>query len=126
MAETSLTIVAESAWALTTTADVLVLLEPESDSLSRQATVLDERLGGRLARARQFKELTGRPNETTMLHMDATIASSRVLVVGVGREDSLTIERVCRAAGTAVRQLRRREVARATLVLPESVSDNGD
>ena len=98
--------------------EVLVVPELEQDQASDLVKQVDERLGGRLARARRFKELTGKPNETVWIHTEGSVTAPRVLAVGIGKMDDLNAERAQRAMSTAARQLRRREVRRAALVLP--------
>src|SRR5262245_28761885 len=98
--------------------DVLVVPELEADQPSLLAQAVDARLGGRLARARELKDLTGKHGETLWLYSEGSVPAPRVLVVGIGKQSELTPERVRRTASTAVRQLRRREVARAAIVLP--------
>ncbi|HEY3079320.1 MAG TPA: leucyl aminopeptidase [Chloroflexota bacterium] len=104
--------------------DVVVLFEPELDRLSPPAATLDERTGGRVERARRFKELTGKLYETGWVHTEGGIAASRVLTVGIGKPDELTPERMRRAASVAARQLRRREVRRAALGLDDALGDD--
>lgn len=98
--------------------EVLILPEPEADEPSALVKALDERLGGRLGRARELKDLTGKHGETTFLYGDGAIPAARVLVVGIGKAADLTVERVRRAASVVARQLRRKEVKRAAVALP--------
>ncbi|HEY3109645.1 MAG TPA: leucyl aminopeptidase [Chloroflexota bacterium] len=97
--------------------DVLVVPELEADEPSDLGRAVDARLGGRLARARALKDLSGKHAETFWLYSEGSVPAPRVLVVGIGKRDELTPERVRRAAGTAVRQLKRREVKRAAVAL---------
>ncbi|HEV8634995.1 MAG TPA: leucyl aminopeptidase [Chloroflexota bacterium] len=101
--------------------DVAVVFESELDQLSPLAAALDARVGGRLERARGFKELTGKLYETGWVHTEGGIAAPRLLAVGIGKPDEQTPERLRRAAGVAARQLRRREVRSAAVALPEGL-----
>jgi leucyl aminopeptidase len=102
--------------------DVLVVPETEQDDLSPLAAGIDARIGGRLARARGFKELTGKLCESGWLHAEGTIPAARLLTVGLGKRDELTPERMRRAAAAATRQLRRREAATAAFALAADLS----
>src|SRR5438128_756869 len=92
--------------------------ELEGDEPSDLGRAVDARLGGRLARARELKDLTGKHAETLWLYSEGSVPAPRVLVVGLGKRDELTPERVRRAAGAATRQVRRREVKRLAVALP--------
>ena len=103
--------------------DVLVMPELEGDEPSQLGRDVDARLGGRLARARELKDLTGKHGETLWLYSEGSIPAPRVLIVGIGKRDELTPERLRRAASIAIRQLKRREVKRAAVALPPFTSE---
>ena len=105
-------------------ADVLIMPELEGDEPSQLGRAVDARLGGRLARARELKDLTGKHGETLWLYSEGSVPAPRVLIVGIGKRDDLTAERVRRAASTAARQLKRREVKRAAVALPPFQADS--
>ncbi|HZQ97292.1 MAG TPA: leucyl aminopeptidase [Chloroflexota bacterium] len=98
--------------------DVLVVPALEQAEHSDLLKRVDARLGGRLQRARELKELTGKLYEANWLHTDGAVPAPRVLTVGIGEWHELDVERVRRAATVAGRALRRREVKRAAVVLP--------
>src|SRR5205823_4557687 len=70
--------------------DVLVVPELEADELSDLGRAIDARLGGRLARARALKDLSGKHAETFWLYSEGSVPAPRVLVVGIGKRDELT------------------------------------
>ena len=102
--------------------DVLVVPELEGDQASPLVAQVDARVGGRLERARGFKELTGKLCESGWLYAEGTIPAARVLTIGLGKRDELTPERMRRAGAAAARQLRRREAASAAFALPAELS----
>ena len=102
--------------------DVLVVPELEADAASPLVVQIDRRVGGRLERARDFKELTGKLCESAWLHTEGSISAARVLAIGLGKSDELNTERMRRAAAAATRQLRRREAGSAAFVLPADLA----
>jgi leucyl aminopeptidase len=99
--------------------DVLVMPELEADEPSHLARDVDARLGGRLARARELKDLTGKHGETCWLYSEGSVPAPRVLVVGIGKREELTPERARRAAATS------RAIRRAVTRIAQSCPDTG-
>src|SRR4051794_11939168 len=70
---------------------------------------VDEALGGAISRLIASGDFTGKPNQTALLYPAAAAAgvtATRVLLVGLGKGDELTLDRVRQAAGTAARRAR--------------------
>ncbi|HVG95554.1 MAG TPA: leucyl aminopeptidase [Chloroflexota bacterium] len=70
---------------------------------------VDEALGGAISRLIASGDFTGKPNQTALLYPAADAAgvtATRVLLVGLGKGDDLTLDRVRQAAGTAARRAR--------------------
>ncbi|HET7322467.1 MAG TPA: leucyl aminopeptidase [Longimicrobiaceae bacterium] len=66
---------------------------------------LDERLGGQISAVMERGDFTGKEGQTLLLYpASGTIPAERLLLVGLGSVESLDLERIRRAAGTAVRQ----------------------
>ncbi|MET0396595.1 MAG: leucyl aminopeptidase, partial [Longimicrobiaceae bacterium] len=66
---------------------------------------LDAPLAAQVAAARSRGDFAGRDGQTLLVYPDAASGGpERVLLVGVGRADELTPERLRRAAGTAAKQ----------------------
>jgi leucyl aminopeptidase len=66
---------------------------------------LDERLGGRIADVRSRGDFRGKEGETLLLYpAEGSVPAERVLLVGLGKPADLDLERLRRAAGTAVKQ----------------------
>lgn len=81
---------------------VLACCEDQSidDTLLRSA---DDMLGGGLAAIRESGEFTGKRNKTKLIHTLGRLPAERLLLVGLGKRDEVTPERIRQAAGTAVR-----------------------
>lgn len=69
------------------------------------AEEVDARLGGAIARVLEQADFRGRKDETLVLYPRAgeNLAAQRVLLVGVGKRESFTMETLRRAVGNAVR-----------------------
>ncbi|HEX3464531.1 MAG TPA: leucyl aminopeptidase [Candidatus Elarobacter sp.] len=86
-------------------------------ALDGAAAEVDRVVGGAIADVLASGELTGKANETSLIHAkDAPF--KRVLVVGLGDRDKLTASAVAKYAGTAVRYLGKRGATSIALALP--------
>ncbi len=84
------------------------------------AAEVDRALKGALADVLAGGEITGKTGETSLIHAkDAPF--KRVLVVGLGDREKLTAGALTKYAGTAVRFLGKRGVAKFAIALPEGV-----
>jgi len=89
-------------------------------ALEGAAAEVDRALGGALADV-VGSEITGKPNETALIHAkDAPFR--RVLVVGLGDRAKLTAGALAKYAGTAVRYLGKRGVERIAIALPDGLT----
>src|SRR5665213_1371448 len=84
------------------------------------AAEVDRVLGGAIADILASGEITGKPNETSLVHAkDAPF--KRVLVVGLGEREKFNVSGLAKYAGTAVRYLGKRGVTALAIALPEGV-----
>jgi leucyl aminopeptidase len=58
-------------------------------------------------------------NETLLLHSPAGLKAKRLLIVGLGKQDKATADKVRNAAGTAVRFAKPRDIRELVFALPE-------
>lgn len=84
---------------------------------------LDKALGGALVSLRK-EGFCGKPNTTRMIHTLGKLSAERVLVVGLGNREELTVERLRQGAGTAVQALASDGVTNFSTVL--HLAGNGD
>jgi leucyl aminopeptidase len=106
--------------ATTVTTDFLVCLSYEKEkSWSKAIGLLDKKLGGQLSDMRKSGEFSGTPNQTTLLHLNGKLGAKRVLLVGLGTRETLTLERVRQAMGTAVKRARRVKAKDLACVMPD-------
>ena len=89
----------------------------DDEGLQGPAATLDEAMAGVLARLRASGEITGVADEVTMLHTLGKIEPQRVAVVGFGKRERFTTDRVRRSAAIASRKLRRAGAQRIGLAL---------
>ena len=66
---------------------------------------LDKALGGGALVSLHKEGFSGKPNTTRMIHTLGKLLAERILVVGLGKRDELTAERLRQGAGTAVQAL---------------------
>src|SRR5262249_11443589 len=85
--------------------------------LQGPAAPLDEAMAGVLTRLRASGEITGVADEVTILHTLGKIEPQRVAVVGFGKRERFTTDRVRRSAAIASRKLRRAGARRIGLAL---------
>ena len=64
---------------------------------------MDKALDGRITQLIAEKEVTGKHGEVTMMHNWGKIAAKRTLVIGLGKEEKLTIDKIRDALGIAAR-----------------------
>jgi leucyl aminopeptidase len=96
--------------------------QTESDALAvvggEGARIVDEKLGGRVARQRESREFRNERAEALLLHADGDLQAPRVVLAGVG--DDPTVEDL-RTAGAAVAQALARVGGTLTWLLDESL-----
>jgi leucyl aminopeptidase len=88
------------------------------DGLVGPVAKLDERMGGQISAVVARGDFRGKEGQTLLLYPAAgAVGAERVLLVGIGTREALDLERIRRAAGTAVKQARRLEVPRFASML---------
>ncbi len=78
---------------------------------------VDVALGGALRKLIQSGEATGKAGEQTLLHTLGKLPAERVLVVGLGRPEEYTLDRVRVASAEALRLLRKISARRVGSIL---------
>jgi leucyl aminopeptidase len=106
--------------AASVSAEALVVPVFSGSALEGAAAAVDRELGGALADVLASGEITGKLNETSLVHAkDAPF--KRVLIVGLGDRAKLTVGTLAKYGGTAMRRLGKRGVHSIAYVLPEGV-----
>jgi leucyl aminopeptidase len=106
----------------TTPADALVVNLFQGVTQPSGATgAIDQALSGAISHLISTGDFTGKPSQTSVLYppagQTATIVAPRVIVVGLGKRDDFTLDKVRQASATAARRARDLGVKRlATIV----------
>ncbi|MDP1945993.1 MAG: leucyl aminopeptidase [Nitrospirota bacterium] len=103
----------------TAATEVLVLTHCDGEGLGAQdAALLDRALGGSLRKLLQSKEFEGKANEVLLYHTQGSVPAKRLILVGLGKKNDLTLETIRQAMGTAAKRARQAKVGSFTVVLP--------
>jgi len=106
--------------ATTVTTEMLVCFGYEQEKAwSKAIRPLDKQLGGQLKDIRKSGEFSGKANHTTLLHINGKLSAKRVLLVGLGKWETMTLERVRQAMGTAVKQACQIKAKSIACVIPD-------
>jgi leucyl aminopeptidase len=96
---------------------VVVGVFSDDEGLQGPAAVLDDAMAGVLAGLRAAGEITGVVDECVIMHTLGKIEPLRVAVVGFGKREKFTTDRLRRSAAIACRKLRRAGAKRVGLAL---------
>ena len=108
----------------TTSAEVLVLTHCDGEGLAKQdAALLDQALGGSLRKLVQSKEFEGKANEVLLYHTQGKVPAKRLLLVGLGKKNEVTLEAIRQAMGSAAKRVRQAKVRSFSVSLPTVVPD---
>lgn len=103
----------------TSPAEVLVLTHCEGEALSTQdAALLDQALGGALRKLAQSKEFEGKANEVLLYHTHGKVPAKRLVLVGLGKKNTVTLETIRQAMGSAAKRVRQAKVTSCAVALP--------
>ncbi|HEY0983268.1 MULTISPECIES: leucyl aminopeptidase [unclassified Schlesneria] len=98
--------------------DWLVVPVVESAELPQSLAELDQALGGLLTRLKTVGDLTGKLASTLALRGLSGIGVSRLLCIGLGKAEDLTIARVDKALMTAARAISDKPGTRVAFAVP--------
>ena len=103
----------------TAATEVLVLTHCDGEGLGTQdAALLDRALGGSLRKLLQSKEFEGKANEVLLYHTQGSVPAKRLVLVGLGKKNDVTLETIRQAIGTAAKRARQAKAGSFTVVLP--------
>ena len=78
----------------------------QGGELSSSGRLLDDAMDGLLSAVIESKDMEGKKDSQVVVHTHGRIASSRVVLVGLGKRDDVDAERLRRAAGESARRVR--------------------
>jgi leucyl aminopeptidase len=103
----------------TAATEVLVLTHCDGEGLGTQdAALLDRALGGSLRKLLQSKEFEGKANEVLLYHTQGSVPAKRLVLVGLGKKNDVTLETIRQAMGTAAKRVRQAKAGSFTVMLP--------
>jgi len=106
---------------------LLVVPVFEGDAANPAAAALDQALGGAIAAVRGRGDLAGKEGETLVLYPPAgSVQAERVLLVGAGKAEGVTAEKLRRAGGTTAKQAAKLRASAAVFALPSTSIAAGD
>ena len=102
--------------------EVLILTHCEGEGLAKQdAAAMDKALGGALCELVQSKEFEGKANETLLFHSQGKAPAKRVLLVGLGKKNNVTVDTIRQALGHAVKRVRQAKAGAFVAALPSAM-----
>ena len=81
-----------------------------------ETAAVDRALDGAISQLVKQGEIKGKPNEITMLHSFGKLPAARVVIVGLGKQPELSVNKVRVAVAEACRWLRAREISTVATV----------
>ena len=80
---------------------------------------LDQKVAGIVGKALRCKEFSGRKGEALLLYGSPGLPAERVLLIGLGKERSQSLDSLRQAASTAARMLAEKQLGSFLLALPQ-------
>ncbi len=102
----------------TAACDWLIVPCTEPVELAGPWQELNTALGGQLSRLIDTGDLTGKPNSTLALRGITGIAAKRLLLIGLGKADNLSIGRLDKSLTTAARSISDKQETRVVVAVP--------
>ena len=88
-----------------------------------ETAAVDRALGGAVSQLIKQGEIKGKLNEITMLHSFGKLPAARVVVVGLGKQSDLSVNKIRGAVAETCRWLRSREIS-AIATVPQGANIN--
>ncbi len=117
-------------FSITTTSPVEVTVNwliagvSEDDQFSTSLQSIDEALGGSLTRMRERDDLTGKSGEITILGDVPALGADRLVLVGLGKSEKLTVQEFRKICAIAVRKAASNENQSLAICLPEAACES--
>lgn len=93
-------------------ADAIIVNHFEGmESPDGETAAVDRALDGAISQLVKKGEIKGKPNEITMVHSFGKLPAAHVVIVGLGKQSELAVNKVRNAVAEACRWLRAREVS---------------
>ena len=106
--------------------DCIVVAVFKQEKLSDSATIIDKLSGGMISQLMAQGDITGKSGQTLLLHNVSNITSSRILLVGCGKQGETTENNFSTACTAAVKVLNTCGASNAISCLAEAKIPNRD
>lgn len=93
---------------------ILPLIEEDDSSLYQD---INDKINGLIGEVLKKKEFEGKEGQTTLIHTQGKIGAERILLVGLGKREKITMEKVRRAGGVSFSVLKNLHINNAALSL---------
>lgn len=104
--------------------DCLLVVHTQGEEALKGCTrEVDEALDHRISRLVTEGEITGRYQEVTLVHNWGKVPAKRLLVLGLGKEDELKLDKVKNGMATAARTARAAGVKKLTIACSQSLNN---
>ncbi|MDI6783475.1 MAG: leucyl aminopeptidase [bacterium] len=100
---------------------IMVNLFEGTKKPSGATMAVDKALGGAISKLITAGEIKGKLNEITILHSFGKLTADKVAIVGLGKPEKFTLDRIRQVSATASRALRNGNVTRITTIVPGRV-----
>ncbi len=87
---------------------IIVNFFEDMEHLDGDIATVDRALDGAIAELIRQGEIKGKLNEITLIHSLGKLPAARVVVVGLGKKEALSRDKICGAVAEACRQLRQK------------------
>ena len=108
-----------------TNADCVVVGVYKGNELSQAAAQLDTTSSGAITSHLELGDFSGEKNRTSMLYQLAGVAAKRVLLVGLGERDKLTVDTLTQATYCAAANLKATKVNQVISFLTDEATQDG-
>lgn len=105
---------------------IVVTVYEEAKKPLGAAALADKALGGVITGLLDNKEIKGKPGEITLIHSLGKLTAAKVAVVGLGKKDELTLDRIRGTAAEMARFFRARGINDAATVVFGNGVKNSD
>lgn len=89
------------------------------DSLSGKLEAIDLKLGGIIKQLIGVGEIKGKAGEVTVIHSGSKVKPQRIVVCGLGKKDLFKPDAIRQAAGSACKNLLKKNINEISFLLPE-------
>ncbi len=96
---------------------IIISLSENTKKLPPELNALNKASGSAISSLLKNGDFTGKLNETTIIPTDKKIIPKRVLLVGLGKPDEFSLDKVRQAAGTATRIIQKKKFKNPAILL---------